>query len=1115
MKKSFTAKSKIWKVMKICAVQGMMAMILCGMSVAHDNYAQLLDRQVTLSLKEVSLELALREIGVSTNVKIFYSLDQYKLELSEQVSVEAIEEPLRVVLDKLLNPYHIKYKVYEKEATIILRKREQSSNQVDSRVYEPTLKVEKGQHINIITGKVTDAATQQPMAGVNVVIKGTTSGTTTNSEGLFAINSEDDDILVFSFIGYASFEIQASGRSTIDVALQEDIKSLNEVVVNAGYWEVKDSERTGNIAKLQAEEIEKQPVSNPLQALQGRIPGLYIQQQSGIPGGGFTVRIRGQNSLRSDGNEPLYIIDGVPYNGSSFAGSASSEIIPDGNPFNALSPGDIESIEVLKDADATAIYGSRGANGVVLISTKKGKAEKTHVDVGVYQGISQVSHFMDLLNTPAYIGMRREAFRNDGVEPGAADVDLTLWDTTRYTDWQRDLIGGTAHTTNAKVSVSGGTKDTQFLIGGGYFRQSTVFPGSFNDQKISGHINLNHMPADEKFGLTFSSSYVNDNNNLLRQDITRYITLPPNTPIPYDEYGKLNWENSTWENPYAILERPYEGRTSNLITSLGLKYELLKGLNLKASLGFTDTQTKEFSSFPIDTWMPGYGITTGSSVFSSNSITTWNVEPQIEYQRLISRGILSLLAGTTFLQNARKGEDIEASGFTSDAMLKNKMAASTLSIINARDIIYRYNAVFGRINFNWDKKYLINLTARRDGSSRFGPEHRFANFGAIGAAWIFTNEPFFQDNMVLSFGKIRSSYGVTGSDQIGDYQYLDSYRSTFRTYQGQSGLIPSRLANPNYSWESNKKFEAALDLGFFKNRIQLSASWFRNRSSNQLVGLPLPSITGFTSVQYNFPATVQNLGLELMLESVNVENNDFSWTTSLNLTFPKNKLVSYPNLEGSPYATTYEVGKSLYAKKLFHYTQVDPQTGLITFEDKNENGSGTDYPDDLQTLKEVSQQYYGGLQNSISYKGFHLSFFIQFVKQTGYSYITSSNFYAPGRQGNQMREVMDRWQNPGDISAFQKFTNDYATEAGGLYSTSTYAGDNSITDASFIRFQNVYLAWEFPKAWIRKGLRDAKLYFQGQNILTITNYKGLSPETQNQSVLPPLRTLTLGFQFSL
>ncbi|AYB32023.1 SusC/RagA family TonB-linked outer membrane protein [Chryseolinea soli] len=1105
--KIFCTEKLFW-LMRMCMFQWLIILTFSGVSMAIDNHAQILETKITLNVENINIVEALDEISAMTGLKFAYSSNV--IIPIEKVSINVQDQPLRTIFNDLFGTRRIDYKIREQDNMVFLKKQ----SPVKKGPLTAPLTMTSAETI-IITGQVTDF-NNVPMAGVNIVIKGTTNGTTTDKDGNFSIEAENDHVLVFSFIGYSTQEIQVANHTTINVILQEDIKSLGEVVINAGYWEVKNTERTGNISRVTSEEISRQPISNPLQALQGRMPGVVIQQQSGMPGGGFVVRIRGQNSLRADGNEPLYIVDGVPYNGVSFAGAASSEVIPNGNPFTALNPDDIENIEVLKDADATAIYGARGSNGVILITTKKAKDGKPKVDVGIYSGFSKVGHFLDLLSTPQYLEMRKEALRNDKTEPGFLDPDLKLWDSTRYTDWQRELIGGTAYATNAKVSISGGTKDTQFLIGGGYFRQSTVFPGNFNDQKISGHVNLNHNPTNGKFSFNFSGSYLFDNNNLLRNDITRYITLPPNTPVPFNEDGSLNWENSSWENPYAFLQKPYEGKTNNLISSLSLKYQIIPGLFVKSNLGFTDTQVKEFSAFPIGTTNPAYGINTAISVFSTGSIRTWNVEPQIEYSRPFAKAVLNVLIGTTFLQNRQLGNDVEAYGYTSNAVLKDLMSAASLSVVETRDITYRYNAIFGRINLNWDKKYLLNLTARRDGSSRFGPESRFANFGAIGVGWIFSNENFLLENSVITFGKLRASYGITGSDQIGDYQYLDTYQATYNTYQGKTGIVPARLANAIYSWENNKKLEVALDLGLCNNRLQVSTSYFNNRSSNQLVGLALPSITGFNSIQSNFPATVQNSGLEIELQSINVKHLDFLWTASANLTFPRNKLLEYPNLQGSSYANTYEVGKSLYIKKRYHFTGIDTQTGLITFEDKNSNGVGTNYPADLQAIKQITQDYYGGIQNTLSYKGFQLSIFLQFVKQTGYSYMASPAFVVPGRKGNQMTDVLSRWQKPGDVSEFQMFTSSYSSKGSSLYSTSTYAGDNSITDASFIRLQNLYFAWEFPQTMARRlHMKGGKLYTQGQNIFTWTKYKGLSPETQSQTMLPPLRTITIGFQISI
>ncbi len=335
--------------------------------------------------------------------------------------------------------------------------------------------------------------------------------------------------------------------------------------------------------------------------------------------------------------------------------------------------------------------------------------------------------------------------------------------------------------------------------------------------------------------------------------------------------------------------------------------------------------------------------------------------------------------------------------------------------------VYHYNALFGRLNYNWKEKYLLNLTARRDGSSRFGPGRQFGNFGAVGAGWIFSKEKWLADRTgFLSFGKLRASYGTTGNDQIADYQYLPTYTSSGNTYQGLAGLYPTRIANPDFGWELLRKLEGGIELGFLHDKIMFTASLYENRTGNQLVGYRLPVLTGFTSVQANLPATVQNTGMEYELNTVNIRNNKFSWTSSFNISIPKNKLVAYPNIENSNYANVYTVGKSLFSQTVYHYTGVDANTGLYTFAAKD----GTtipSYPDDLQPSKPITQQFFGGFLNTFHYKGFSIDIFLQFVKQYSFGYLASFNL--PGVEGaNQPEIVMSRWQKPGDKTNVQRFT---------------------------------------------------------------------------------------------
>jgi TonB-linked SusC/RagA family outer membrane protein len=1120
MKKSFTLKYKLLEVMKVCCLQVAMAITLVTLAFAHDNFAQVLDKKITVNFKEVPIEEALDAIGAAAGVKFFYSIDQ--LNVKEKLSVKAVNRSLGQILDDLLSPYHVKYKVHEKKGQITLKRQEEearsSLNMPDTGERLPSLPPRPS--AATITGTVTDAATGQPMAGVNIIVRGTTEGTTTDAEGRFSIWATDKDVLVFSFIGFVTFETLINGSTVIDVALRQDVKNLGEVVVRAGYWDVKNSERTGNIGKVTADDIQKQPVQNAIAALQGRIPGLEITQQNGVPGGNFKVRIRGTNSI-ANGNDPLYIIDGVPFMSSSMSMLETSGSIlgtsragQGYSPLNSLNPNDIESIEVLKDADATAIYGSRGSNGVILITTKRGQAGQSKVNVNFYSGAAAVTRQMDLLNTEEYLQMRHEAFKNDNVAPTSGNArDLLVWDTTRYTNWQKELIGGTAHTTDAQISISGGDKSTQFSFGTGYHKETAVFPGDNSDRRISTHVSISNVSSNEKFKSSISlTSSIND-TDLIKKDLTSTaLILPPNAPALYDETGKLSWKDwsQIYENPLAFLKRKYEGNTTSFIGNSVAGYSILHNLELKSSFGYTSMRAEAVTMTPISSLAPAQASTAqNQSYFSNASFKSWIMEPQMNWKPKLGGGRFDVLVGTTFLEQTTEGIAQSAYGFTSEALMKNLGAAPNRSLGTNYYTQYRYNAIFGRVNYIYLDKYIINLTARRDGSSRFGPGKQFANFSALGAAWLFSSENFIKDGLpFLSFGKLRASYGTTGNDQLGDYQFLDTYTFSSGVYQGQIGLTPVRLSNPNYAWETNEKLEGGLELGFLNDRILIAASYYHNRSSDQLIGFPLPPTTGFTNIQGNFPATVQNTGVEVEITTQNIGASAFTWATSVNISIPRNKLTEFPNLEASPtYANTYVVGEPLSIRKLYTYTGTDPITGLYTFEDVD--GDGTYSTPDRQAIEFIGPDFYGGLLNTLKYRHFQLDFLFQFVKQNGYDYQVSYDL-APGSLSNQSKFVMDRWTREGDGSDVQRFTNTLYQSA----YTRLVSSDRSVCDASFVRLKNLSLAYTLPQHW-PGGIyvTNARLFVTAQNLLTLTNYRGLDPETQRNN-LPPLRVLTAGASFT-
>lgn len=1036
-----------------------------------------------------------------------------KVESLDYVVKYKVESPVgnSAELPTLTNNLKINLTGTEAETLTLTLKRVQGEAQGE------TLKLVQGKQIN---GTVSDS--HGALSGVTVTVLNALrpfdqaqgkaaqgDSTITNENGKFALTANQGDVLVFSYIGYKDVSVTVD-KTSIVVVMTEDATALQEVTINAGYYTVKDKERTGSISKITSKDIEKNPVPNVLAAMQGRMAGVDITQTTGMPGGGYDIRIRGINSLRATGNAPLFIVDGVPFASDAIGNTQTSTNLPTTtSPLNTLTPSDIESIEILKDADATAIYGSRGANGVVLITTKKGKAGRTQFNMSTSTAVGTVTKMADLLSTPQYLSIREQGFANDNITtyPATAYDVNGIWDRNRYTDWQKELTGGTAEIRTLQVSVSGGSAQTSFLVSANTFSQGTVFPGDFKYKKGGAHVSLAHESTDKLFKISFSGSYDVQDNDQPSRDLTRIArNLAPNAPALYGAGGALNWENTTWENPLAALFAKALVKTNSLIANTSMSYQLPYGFIAKGSFGFTDLRHQESRSNPSSVYDPIYLATPqlSSIYFNNTDRQSWIAEPQLQWQRLLGKVKLDVLAGGTFQNQVTNRLVQQGSGFTSNSLLYNLASATTARVLGDDEIIYKYQAFFGRINYAFDEKYILNLTGRRDGSSRFGPGKQFSNFGAVGAAWVFGEEKLLKDKLsVISFGKLRGSYGVAGNDQIGDYQYLDTYQSTTGIYDGTVGMAPLRLFNPNFSWESNKKLEIALEVGLFKDKIFATGSWYKNRSSNQLVGMPLPSTTGFTTLQTNLAATVENSGIELSVRTVNVQNKDFGWTTNFNISWLKNKLIAFPGLATSTYRNQYVIGQSITIQKLYHLTGVNAQTGIYEFEDVNGDGLLT-FADDAQTTKDLSPEYYGGLQNQVRYKRFYLDFLFQFVKQLNWNAV--SQYSSPGTFGNQPGSVTEGWQNAGDIASTQMYTsglNGAAVAATGRYVYS----DAAISDASYVRLKNISLTYDVPTNV--KGLQ-CKLNLQAQNLLTFTSYKDGDPEFRSFNYLPPLRVVSLG-----
>lgn len=954
---------------------------------------------------------------------------------------------------------------------------------------------------------------KQPVANATVIIKRTHTAVMANERGEFFLTAlHFDDTLIVSAVGYATtteiFDYSLQGHE-LTIVLKRKTTALDDVVVIA-YGSTTKRLNTSTVSRVSSSQIATQPVSNPLSALQGRVPGLVITQLNGLPGSNFTVQLRGRNSIQQ-GTDPLYIIDGVPF--APDALSQRSGSLNASSPFSSIAPADIESIEVLKDADATAIYGSRGANGVILITTKKGKAGATSLDLDYYTAIGTPAKTPVLLNTQQYLQMRREAFANDaGTATLSNAPDLLVYDSLSYTDLMDQLIGKTSHSTNADIRLSGGDALSSFSFSLGYNKQTTVFPSAAADNRFSSHLNLQHTSSNKKLAASFSASWASEKNNLPLNDLTQYITLPPNLPSLYDSVDKLAWsyKATQFTNPLGVLLQSFRGSTDRLTANAVLSYQIVQGLYLKTSLGYNYLQYAEYTATPITSQSPA-SAPKGAASFAANGTRSWIIEPQLSYKTRISRGTLESLLGTSFQKTSNVSSILSGSGYTNDALLGTISAAASLTASN-NNALYKYEAVFGRINYNWLNKYIINLTGRYDGSSRFGPGKQFAPFAAAGFAWQFTEEGFFKKHFsFMSYGKLRGSYGITGNDQIGNYQYLDSWGNTQYAFQGVSPIKPLRLFNENYSWEKNRKIEAALELGFFKDRLLITVNAFRNRSSNQLISYTLPSQAGFTSIIKNFPGLVQNKGIELELTSTLVNQNNFHCNASFNFTASRNKLLSFPGLAASSYANTYRIGQPLSLKLGYRYKGIDAQTGIYTFEDRNADNilNSLDYV----VLGTADPLYYGGFGSDLSYKHIQFSFFFQYVNGLGRQPLLASSS-AIGLMFNRPVDVLDHWQKPGDVALYEKYTASSSSPAGQAANRIAQS-DAALINASFVRLKNLSLGYAFdPSRLARIKLKTLRFYIEAQNLFTITKYPIADPENQSLNSLPPLKIIAAGIQLS-
>lgn len=957
-----------------------------------------------------------------------------------------------------------------------------------------------------ISGKVTDDS-GGPLPGVSIMIKGTQQGTSTDVAGEYKLVVSDLPVtLVFSFVGYIPKEIRITNQSYQTVQLATDTKSLEEVVV-VGYGTVKKSDLTGSVSKISEDNIKATPIVSLDRAMQGRAAGVQVITNSAKPGGSSTIRIRGSGSVNAS-NDPLYVVDGFPTDN-----------------LNSINPSDIESIEILKDASATAIYGSRGANGVVLVSTKRGAAGKTVVTYEGYYGVQSVRRTIPLLNGQQFAEFVNDAQVNNGGAPyfdgSSADRPLPA-EIGKGTDWQEAILQK-APIQNHQLGISGGSEKSKYAISFGYYGQDGIIKNSdFKRYTLRSNIDAEISPRI-KVGLTFQGAYTQSNDaqteptgNLSYTGvISAALNYSPTFKMYNDDgsyyknQGQLNGLGA--DNPLALV---YEFTNKNsLIRLLANSYvdiKIAEGLNLRSSLG-ADLQSSRLNYYVTRNAIVGASVQGSASVNTTQRIN-WLNENTLNYTKSINpKNTISALAGYTIQEIKGENAVANANTFSNDfAEYNNLGTGSTLIAPSSAANEWALISYLARVNYGYDDRFLLTLTGRRDGSSRFGPNRKFGFFPSGALAWKLHNEKWMASIPAVSEAKLRTSYGLSGNQEIGNYRYLANISATPYVIGGvlNTGSATGGIANPDLRWERNAQFDIGLDLGLFRNRINISADYYYKKTSDLLFDVGVPTSSGFTTTLKNI-GSVQNKGIELSINTINIDKAGFRWNSEFNITFNRNKILTLDGRQefrtgadatisntsqnpillrvGSELGNYYGLimdGIFQSQSEVDNSAQKTAKPGDIRYVDRNGNGVIND--DDRDILGNANPDFFGGINNTLTYKGFEFNVFVQ--GSYGNEILNYGSFDQLNFTGgnNQSARVLDRWtpSNPSN-------TIPRANAAGG----SRLLSSLHVEDGSYLRFKNISIGYNLPQNWRSKfRAQAAKVYIAAQNLFTVTRYNGYDPE---------------------
>lgn len=1091
---------KVPRTIKLACIMLYLSM---SMAVAVHSYAQNISLSVQVEQKTVAEVLEI--IEKQSDYHFFYN--NKLINTSHKVSINVKGTNLSAILDNLFAGTDIQYRIVDKDVILSLRS-------VDSR----------NQTGRKITGMVKDGATGEPIIGANVIVKGTSIGNITDTKGQFELeNVSNDAIIQISYIGYKSQEVAVKNKRVITVSLMENTEDLEEVVV-VGYGVMRKSDLTGSVGSVKSDMIKKQAVSSFDQGLQGKVAGVQVIAASGSPGGVVDIRIRGGNSLTS-GNQPLYVIDGYPVTaGGSAGGSGAGQ-----NPLATLNPGDIESMEILKDASATSIYGSRGANGVILITTKRGKQGKTTVTYDGYVGFQQVAKRLDMMNAREWATLANEGAATDGrpayyPNPSNPALYPAIDQLGEGTDWQ-DQIFRTAPIHSHNISVNGGSENTKFSVVASYFSQDGVVKNQdFNrfsfrnniDTKISKVVSLStNFTVSRVFANIGRENGDGGGNTSV---INAALVMPPTVPI-YDpqtgEYIRMNYltGSSAVPNPVPYVNHLKDkGTIDRILASADLTFNIIDGLTLKVSGGADMSSALREVYEPKET-NTGYNAN-GIAQQQNRRSNSYSNENVLTYIKKLNEHSLNVMLGTSLLYDESKTSSMTARDFISDIYEYNNLDAGAQwdkpSTGRSKSTLL---SAFGRINYVWKDRYLFTLTGRADGSSKFGANNKWAFFPSVAAAWRVSQESFMKNIAWISNLKIRGSWGVTGNQNIASYSSQEKMNTYVYPIGGTTrvGIGAGNMPNPDLKWETTAITDIGVDFGVLDNRINFTADYYYKKTTDLLWNISVPLTTGFGSVLKNI-GSLENKGLELSI-SADISDGPFKWNTMLNWSTNKNKVLDIPGYIPTQQGTIsghlkvngswLEPGLPVGVWNLLKTTGVMrteqewkdaprvadssfDNVGDMGFYDKSGDGK-ISFGEDRMIVGDPNPDFIFGWTNNFTYKDFDLSIYINGSVGNDIYNVLRAETNISSTWGNQRKELLDRWTptNP----------NGKYPRAHVLVNQNMLQSDFLIEDGSYLRVQNVTLGYNVPKVAF---LRSLRVYVTAQNLFTITGYSGYNPEVNSQ-----------------